>query len=69
MFAQNQIHYMLGDTGRSYVVGFGRKYPKQPHHRASSCPAKRNEFVPFLLIFSSALSKVMMTYNLIYMLL
>ncbi|XP_039268711.2 uncharacterized protein LOC120343563 [Styela clava] len=36
-FAQKQIHYMLGDTGRSYVVGFGRKYPKFPHHRGSSC--------------------------------
>lgn len=24
--------------GRSYVVGWGRNPPKQPHHAASSCP-------------------------------
>ena len=28
---------MLGDSGRSYVVGFGDNYPKQPHHKAASC--------------------------------
>lgn len=37
-FAQSQIHYMLGDAGRSYVIGFGENYPKQPYHAASSCP-------------------------------
>nr|AXQ39856.1 beta-1,4-endoglucanase [Reticulitermes flavipes] len=36
-FARQQIDYMLGDSGRSYVVGFGHNYPKQPHHAASSC--------------------------------
>nr|XP_006817124.1 PREDICTED: endoglucanase 19-like [Saccoglossus kowalevskii] len=36
-FATQQIHYMLGDGGRSYVVGFGENFPKSPHHRASSC--------------------------------
>ncbi|XP_025082994.1 uncharacterized protein LOC112557393 isoform X1 [Pomacea canaliculata] len=48
-----QIHYALGDTGRSFVVGFGvnpptkphhrARYvnpPTKPHHRASSCPCK-----------------------------
>ena len=33
-----QIHYALGDTGRSFVVGFGTNPPTQPHHRSSSCP-------------------------------
>ncbi|XP_060076961.1 uncharacterized protein LOC132556566 [Ylistrum balloti] len=39
-FAESQINYALGDNmnGISYVVGFGTKYPLQPHHRASSCP-------------------------------
>lgn len=33
-FAKQQINYMLGDTGRSFVVGFGENYPKQPTHAA-----------------------------------
>lgn len=37
-FAKSQIDYILGDSGRSYVVGYGQNYPKQPHHAASSCP-------------------------------
>jgi len=37
-FALSQIHYALGDTGRSYVIGFGNNPPKRPHHRSSSCP-------------------------------
>ena len=37
-FARQQIHYALGDTGRSYVVGYGVNPPTQPHHRSSSCP-------------------------------
>ncbi|KAK7093553.1 uncharacterized protein [Littorina saxatilis] len=37
-WAMCQINYALGDTGRSYVVGFGTNPPKRPHHRASSCP-------------------------------
>ena len=28
---------MLGDSGRSYVVGFGNNYPLQPHHKAAAC--------------------------------
>ena len=28
---------MLGDSGRSYVVGFGDNYPLQPHHKAAAC--------------------------------
>ena len=32
-WAESQINYMLGDNGRSYVVGFGTNPPTQPHHR------------------------------------
>ena len=28
---------MLGDSGKSYVVGFGNNFPKQPHHKAAAC--------------------------------
>ncbi|XP_060533137.1 endoglucanase E-4-like [Cylas formicarius] len=37
-FAKTQIDYILGSTGRSYVVGYGVDYPKKPLHAASSCP-------------------------------
>lgn len=37
-FAKSQIDYILGSTGRSYVVGYGKNYPLRPHHAASSCP-------------------------------
>ncbi|XP_046979355.1 endoglucanase E-4-like [Schistocerca americana] len=37
-FARRQINYMLGDSGRSFVVGYGDNPPKQPYHAASSCP-------------------------------
>lgn len=30
---KSQIDYVLGDGGRSYVVGFGENPPKNPHHR------------------------------------
>lgn len=33
-FAKEQIDYMLGDSGRSYVVGWGKNSPTQPHHAA-----------------------------------
>ncbi|XP_070574807.1 uncharacterized protein [Ptychodera flava] len=36
-FARSQIHYMLGDAGRSFVVGFGENPPQRPHHSSSSC--------------------------------
>ena len=35
---KNQINYALGDTGHSYVVGFGIDPPCREHHRAASCP-------------------------------
>ncbi len=36
--AEFQIGYMLGDSGRSYVVGFGNNWPERAHHRGASCP-------------------------------
>ncbi|KAF6033014.1 hypothetical protein EB796_008716 [Bugula neritina] len=39
-FAASQINFMLGDAGRSYVVGFGHNYPQRAHHKAASCPWK-----------------------------
>ncbi|CAL1546350.1 unnamed protein product [Lymnaea stagnalis] len=40
-----QINYILGDNRHaggcfSYQIGYGSKYPTQPHHRAASCPDK-----------------------------
>lgn len=38
-WAMCQIHYALGDTGFSFVVGFGDQgYPLRAHHRGGSCP-------------------------------
>ncbi len=34
-FARQQIDYMLGSTGRSFVVGFGQNPPQRPHHTSS----------------------------------
>ena len=35
---ESQINYILGDTGRSFVCGFGVNPPQQPHHSGASCP-------------------------------
>ncbi|XP_070551253.1 uncharacterized protein [Ptychodera flava] len=37
-WARQQVHYILGDTGRSFLTGFGKNPPVRPHHRSSSCP-------------------------------
>ena len=40
-FAAEQIHYALGggaNGGTSFVVGYGERFPRRPHHAASSCP-------------------------------
>jgi len=36
-FAKSQIDYILGDNPRksSYLIGFGSRYPKNPHHANS----------------------------------
>jgi hypothetical protein len=36
-FAASQLHYLWGDSGRSFVAGFGKDPPKRPHHRNSAC--------------------------------
>ena len=35
--ADQQIGYILGDTGRSFVVGYGTNPPTHVHHRGASC--------------------------------
>lgn len=37
-FATKQINYILGDNPNnySYIIGYGSKYPKHPHHRAAN---------------------------------
>ena len=36
-WAMCQIHYALGDTGFSYVIGYGDQgWPQRPHHRSRS---------------------------------
>jgi len=37
-FIQQQMDYILGSGYRSYVIGYGYKYPLRPHHASSSCP-------------------------------
>lgn len=34
-FAVSQVNYALGDTGYSYLIGFGENYPQNPHHRTA----------------------------------
>ena len=34
-FAEKQVNYALGSSGRSYMVGFGKNSPKNPHHRTA----------------------------------
>lgn len=34
-FGVAQVNYVLGDTGRSYLIGFGEDYPQNPHHRTA----------------------------------
>jgi endoglucanase len=41
-FAVSQLHYLWGDTGRSFVVGAGKDPPVKPHHRNSICTLKES---------------------------
>jgi len=34
-FAESMANYALGDTGRSFLIGFGENYPQNPHHRTA----------------------------------
>ncbi|KAI5017263.1 hypothetical protein ZWY2020_037641 [Hordeum vulgare] len=42
-FARSQVNYLLGKNPMkmSYMVGIGRRYPSQPHHRGASLPSVR----------------------------
>lgn len=35
--ARQQMNYIMGSGGRSYVTGWGTNPPKHPHHRGASC--------------------------------
>ncbi|XP_071109686.1 uncharacterized protein [Haliotis cracherodii] len=49
-WAVSQIHYALGDTGFSYLIGFGdTDFPHSPHHRSSSCPWAPAPCGPFVM--------------------
>ena len=39
-YAKKQIDYLLGSSGRSFVVDYGVQYPTQPFHKGASCPNK-----------------------------
>jgi len=41
-FAAQQINYMLGECGRSWIVGFGERSPLRPYHKTSY-----NSFIDF----------------------
>ncbi len=47
-FARSQIDYILGDNprGSSYIVGWGKNYPINPHHRASHYSKEHNIDTP-----------------------
>ncbi len=44
-FATSQLNYILGDNPRnySYVIGFGKNFPRRPHHRSSAGSAKLDD--------------------------
>ena len=39
-WAQKQLRYIVGDAGRSFVVGMGNNPPSHSHHRGASCPKR-----------------------------
>ncbi|KAF6993546.1 hypothetical protein CFC21_010423 [Triticum aestivum] len=43
-FARSQVDYILGKNPMkmSYMVGVGKRYPLQPHHRGASLPSTKN---------------------------
>ena len=47
-FAETQLNYALGDNPnkQSYLIGFGDKYPQNPHHRTSHGSWKNDLAVP-----------------------
>ncbi len=45
-FAENQANYALGSTGQSFVVGFGKNPPQNPHHRTSHGSWANSQTIP-----------------------
>lgn len=45
-FATSQMNYILGDNPMkmSYVVGYGKKFPRHVHHRAASIPSDGKKY-------------------------
>ncbi len=37
-FARSQVDYVMGSSGRSFVVGYGTNPPTHVHHAGASCP-------------------------------
>lgn len=37
-YGLRQVNYLLGSSGRSYLIDYGANYPQQPFHKGSSCP-------------------------------
>lgn len=52
-FAKEQIHYILGDGGQSFMVGFGNNYPRQPHHAARYQYTVVLKLIYILIFFAS----------------
>ncbi|GJM94886.1 hypothetical protein PR202_ga11569 [Eleusine coracana subsp. coracana] len=44
-FVRSQVNYLLGDNprGTSYMVGYGRSFPRQVHHRGASIVSMRKD--------------------------
>jgi len=40
------MNYILGENGRSFVVGFGTNPPIKPYHKSSYCPPPPAERCP-----------------------
>jgi hypothetical protein len=36
-YGKQQLDYIMGSTGRSFVTGWGVNPPKEPHHRTAFC--------------------------------
>ena len=45
-FAESQINYVLGATGRSFLIGFGTNPPQHPHHRTAESSWANDMSIP-----------------------
>ena len=42
-YAETMVNHVLGDTGTSFMVGFGDNYPRKPHHRGAACTLEESD--------------------------